>query len=68
MLYLTCTIISCVDLAHYGVSHAKDWILWIVVQFNLQPPLLVYTNASIAYFRTTYFILSKVYTDEGGIK
>ena len=26
MLYLTCTIISSVDLAHYGVSHAKDWV------------------------------------------
>ena len=24
MLYLTCTMISSVDLAHYGVSHAKD--------------------------------------------
>ena len=26
MLYLTCTIISSVDLAHYGVSHAKHWV------------------------------------------
>ena len=26
MLYLTCTIISKVDLARYGVSRAKDWI------------------------------------------
>ena len=26
MLYLTCTIISKVDLAHYGVSRAKDWV------------------------------------------
>ena len=25
MLYLTCTIISSVDLAHYGVSRAIDW-------------------------------------------
>ena len=25
MLYLTCTIISRVDLAHYGVSRAKDF-------------------------------------------
>ena len=24
MLYLTCTTISSVDLAHYGVSRAKD--------------------------------------------
>ena len=26
MLYLTCTIISKVDLARYGVSRAKDWV------------------------------------------
>ena len=26
MLYLTCTTISNVDLAHYGVSRAKDWV------------------------------------------
>ena len=26
MLYLTCTTITSVDLAQYGVSHAKDWI------------------------------------------
>ena len=26
MLYLTCTMISSVDLAHYGVSHTKDWV------------------------------------------
>ena len=26
MLYLTCTTISSLDLAHYGVSRAKDWV------------------------------------------
>ena len=26
MLYLTCTMISSVDLAHYGISRAKDWV------------------------------------------
>ena len=26
MLYLTCTMISSVDLAHYRVSRAKDWV------------------------------------------
>ena len=26
MLYLTCTMISSVDLAHYGVSRIKDWV------------------------------------------
>ena len=43
MLYLTCTMISSVDLAHYRVSHAKDWVLvlkigylWIVVKAILR--------------------------------
>ena len=26
MLYLTCTMICNVDLAHYGISRAKDWV------------------------------------------
>ena len=26
MLYLTCTTITSVDLAHYGVSRGKDWV------------------------------------------
>ena len=26
MLYLTCTTITSVDLAQYGVSRAKDWV------------------------------------------
>ena len=26
MLYLTCTMISSVGLAHYGVSCAKEWV------------------------------------------
>ena len=26
MLYLTCTMISSVDFACYGVSRAKDWV------------------------------------------
>ena len=26
MLYLTCTTITNVDLAHYGVFHAKNWV------------------------------------------
>ena len=26
MLYPTCTTITSVDLAHYGVSRAKDWV------------------------------------------
>ena len=26
MLYLTCTMISSIDLEHYEVSRAKDWV------------------------------------------
>ena len=26
MLYLTCTTITSADLAHYGISRAKDWV------------------------------------------
>ena len=26
MLYLTCTTVTSVDLAHYGVFRAKDWV------------------------------------------
>ena len=26
MLYLTCTTITSIDLAHYGVSRSKDWV------------------------------------------
>ena len=26
MLYLTCTTITSINLAHYGVSRAKDWV------------------------------------------
>ena len=26
MLYLTCIMNSCEDLAYYGVSRAKDWV------------------------------------------
>ena len=38
MLYLTCTMISSVDLAHYGVSHAKDWVsVDFVVQVHVVP-------------------------------
>ena len=26
MLYLTCTMLSSVDIAHYGVPREKDWV------------------------------------------
>ena len=33
MLYLTCTTITSVDLAHYRISRAKDWVS--VVQLEM---------------------------------
>ena len=44
MLYLTCTTITSVDLAHYGVSRAKDWDLWIVVQLAVASKSSEYVN------------------------
>ena len=36
MLYLTCTMLSSVDLAYYGVSRAKNCVSVIVVQAHLK--------------------------------
>ena len=38
MLYLTCTTIPSVDLAHYIVSHAKDWVC---VDYGTMRPLYI---------------------------
>ena len=44
MLYLTCTTITSVDLAHYGVSRAEDWVsvdcgtTKFIVYYNLYHP------------------------------
>ena len=57
MLYLSCTTITSVDLAHYGVSRAKDWVS---VDCGTVP---VYNYISNANLSTKYFALSKVYTD-----
>ena len=49
MLYLTCTMISSVDLAQYGISRAKDWISvdcgtrWSVKSLNIG------TERSVSY-------------------
>ena len=39
MLYLTCTMISSVDLARYGISRAKDWVS---VDCGTSPFVVVY--------------------------
>ena len=35
--HLTCTTITSVDLAHYGVSMLKVGYLWIMVQYDFYP-------------------------------
>ena len=45
MLYLTCTMISSVDLAYYEVSRAKDWV-----------SVDCGTRHILAYFLFMYFI------------
>ena len=48
MLYLTCSMISGVDLSHYGVSRAKDWVfvncgtLFLETNRKIKKLLMVY--------------------------
>ena len=48
MLYLTCTMISSVDLADYGVSRAKIGYLWIVVQSGIEHMMEIQSNLDIS--------------------
>ena len=49
MLYLTCTIISSVDLARYGVSRAKDW-----VSVNCGRSYCIRSGISMGDYRTSW--------------
>ena len=50
MLYLTCTTITSVDLAHYGVSRAKDWVsVYCGTTFSWRPTNLE-NNRARAYW------------------
>ena len=40
MLYLTCTTITSIDLAHYRVSRAKDWVSVKCGKFQVHASLL----------------------------
>ena len=55
MLYLTCTTIASVDLAHNGVSRSKDWVSvdcgtiptvnrFVTVQNGCQPRIWLTVN------------------------
>ena len=47
MLYLTCTTITSVDLAHYGVSRAKDWVS---VDCGTKYSCLFFANECVSVF------------------
>ena len=65
MIYLTCTMISRVDLAHYRVSHAKDWVSVDCGTRLINPklylfPLLIWSTESCYDME---FLLRKVSID-----
>ena len=59
MLYLTCTMISSVDLAHDGVSSAKDWVSGDSVQENLLYSKCSETVTSFVVVVFLFYIHSK---------
>ena len=60
MLYLTCTMISSVDLAHYVVARAKDLNIWGLWYKNLygMPFSLSFFSAEIATTKHLSFFFS----------
>ena len=58
MLYLTCTIVSCVDLAHYGVNGAKDWVFVDCGTINL--------NFVVSFFFVFVFLFIFFFWGGGG--
>ena len=59
MLYLTCTMISSVGLAHYGVSRAKDWVS---VDCGTTLYHFVWSSAGNRYLNLCPFTISKIAT------
>ena len=57
MLYLTCTMIFCEDLAHYGVSRVKNW-----VSGDCGTIKLCTTFHRYPIFSKRYSVLCRVYT------
>ena len=55
MLYLTCTTITSVDLAHYGVSRAKDWVSVDCGTINIDTSLIVYNSAQSFFLASGHF-------------
>ena len=54
MFYLTCTTIISVDLAHYGVSRAKDWVSVDCGTILNKPHSRIYTREKYS-FETDFF-------------
>ena len=52
MLYLTFTTITSVDLAHYGVSRAKDWVS---VDCGTTAMIVVHVKVILFYFYQIFF-------------
>ena len=53
MLYITCTMITSVDLAHYGVSRAKDWVS---VDCGTNKTIKKIEYLARLYFKRTYYL------------
>ena len=54
MLYLTCTMISSVDLAHNGVSRAKDWVsVDCATQYVVRLPCCLQIWCTDWFFKTS---------------
>ena len=69
MLYLTCTTISSVDLAHYGVSRAKDWVS---VDSDTSTCIWFYTSTDnndggMTCYLTFFSTLFQSYQDDGRV-
>ena len=64
MLYLTCTTITSIDLAHHEVSRAKDWVS---VKCGTSFLYICTTIHRYPIFSTKYSVLCKVYTGYHGI-
>ena len=63
MLYLTCTTITSVDQAHYGVSRAKDWVSvdrGTSVLSMLQFPFYMYLVTGDRQFQAANFFCRKL--------
>ena len=66
MPYLTCTKISCVELAHYGVSRAKDctdtWGQLVLLTTILNHKTCINTSRQV--LEKTLFAINAIFTQD----